>query len=100
MGDVALTAVLANSWKLFPAQHIHYTVAANAALEDDSASGTLFDPADADCTLRDFHFFKHFERGIGLGCRDEYGEASFICDIERIETENFTGTLYGFIDRN
>src|SRR5262249_511115 len=42
----------ANSRQLFPAQHVHDSIPADAALQDDGATGSRFNSADAHSSLR------------------------------------------------
>src|SRR5579863_858765 len=91
---------LTDSRQLFPAQHVHDAVAADAALQDYRAAGALFHSADSNGSLRDCDSFHHFESLLGLRCRDKHRKTAFIRHVQRIEAENFAGALNNFIDRN
>src|SRR5208337_758160 len=67
----------ADSRQLFPAQHVHHPIAADAALQNDGAAGALFHFSYADGCSRHLDFLQNVERCVGLRFRNEYGEATF-----------------------
>ena len=84
---------LTDPWQLLANQHVDYTGAAKSGLHCNYPCRLLFHHTD-DAGLGSVNVLSHSrDKAFSDVCRNHGDELSFICDVERIETEDLASPL-------